>query len=166
MLIYSILNLYIFIISAVSNNIFLHRYELAQARVKQGKYLLAEDELRKKEESYGQERSDIAAQRLVKEKCHSDLAQKERQSYDNELIQAKKALQERQHHERAEAKKSHEKANKYYKKTMNRLKKVASDESNRAGIETEKRIDTLLKLKGDITSNRVCESCPLGYRLS
>ncbi|XP_064642380.1 cilia- and flagella-associated protein 74-like [Lineus longissimus] len=129
-------------------------YELAQAQVKQGKYLLAEDELQKKEQSYGRERSEIAAQRLQKEKRHSDLAKKEQQSYDNEVIQAKKALQERRRHEKNEAKRSREKANKFYKKTMDRLKTEATLESKRAGVETDKRIDTLLKLKGDITSNR------------
>ena len=123
--------------------------------MKQGKYLLAEDELSKKENSYERERSDVAAERLQKEKHHSDLAMKERRAYDNEVIKAKHALRQRKRNERAEAKKSHEKANKFYKKMMDRMKKEATDESLRSGQEKERRIDTLLKLKGDITNNRV-----------
>lgn len=50
------------------------RYELAQAEVEQGKLVLIEDELKKKEEMWRKEREEAAEYRQLKEKEYASQA--------------------------------------------------------------------------------------------
>ena len=60
------------------------RYELAKAKVEQGKYLLKEDELKRKEEKLMKEKTDMANFRAKKEQRYADnfvKQQKEQRRY-------------------------------------------------------------------------------------
>ena len=53
-------------------NVSYGRYDLAQAQVEQGKMILVEDDLKKKEEKWARERTEVAEVRQMKERTFAE----------------------------------------------------------------------------------------------
>ncbi|KAK3105163.1 hypothetical protein FSP39_018521 [Pinctada imbricata] len=129
-------------------------YELAKVEVERGKFLLAEDDLIKQEQQLAKEKTEMALQRLKKEERKARLAEKNllkmQRNYED-------ALEEREQRHKAalqDAERSHNKHRAYLSQTMEKLRQRQVEESTRYKENMQKKMDMLLKLKGDITANR------------
>ncbi|KAL5014793.1 hypothetical protein ScPMuIL_009063 [Solemya velum] len=129
-------------------------YDLAKVEVERGKYLLAEDDLMKKEQKLIMEKTKMALQRLNKEEKYARQAASNRTKRERDQIEALK--EKEQHYIRCieEAKKSKEKHKKYLDSTMQKLRQRQEDEDIRYKEDMQRKMDMLLKLKNDITANR------------
>ena len=61
---------------------FIHRYELAKVDVERGKFLLAEDDLIKKEDRLAKEKTELAMRRLRKEEKNAKQAERSLRTRD------------------------------------------------------------------------------------
>ncbi|XP_052267472.1 cilia- and flagella-associated protein 74-like isoform X2 [Dreissena polymorpha] len=129
-------------------------YELNKVEVERGKFLLAEDELVKREDRLAKEKTDLAIRRLRKEEkkaaqAERNLRNQHRTHY--EIMREKQRLQD----QLAEnAKQSSEKHSKFVSDTMHKLKQRQEEENKRYQENMTKKMDMLLKLKSDIQANR------------
>ncbi|XP_071146387.1 cilia- and flagella-associated protein 74-like isoform X1 [Mytilus edulis] len=129
-------------------------YELAKVEVERGKFLLAEDELVKKEHQLATEKTDMALDRLKKEEWKVRKAIHHRKSKERQQFEALEDHRQRQQMHIEDSKQSHEKHQKYLSATMEKMKKRQDEENIRYKENMHKKMDMLLKLKSDITSNR------------
>ncbi|CAG2192853.1 unnamed protein product [Mytilus edulis] len=129
-------------------------YELAKVEVERGKFLLAEDELVKKEHQLATEKTDMALDRLKKEEWKVRKAIHHRKSKERQQLEALEDHRQRQQMHIEDSKQSHEKHQKYLSATMEKMKKRQDEENIRYKENMHKKMDMLLKLKSDITSNR------------
>ncbi|RUS80783.1 hypothetical protein EGW08_011453, partial [Elysia chlorotica] len=129
-------------------------YELALAEVERGKFLLAEDDLLHREHKLSQEKTDMAMVRLAKEETLARQALTHRRKDDRTRRDVKLDAERRHAQAIEEAERSHERANKYLQKTMDKLKQREQQEAERYKTDMSKKMDMLLKLKNDITHNR------------
>lgn len=129
-------------------------YELSKVEVERGKYLLAEDELIKKEHQLATEKTDMAMDRLKKEEWKVRKAIHHRRTKEKQEMDALQDHRRRQQMHVEDSMKSHEKNNKYLTATLDKIKKREEQENIRYKENMQKKMDMLLKLKSDITSNR------------
>ncbi|XP_055958483.1 cilia- and flagella-associated protein 74 isoform X1 [Patella vulgata] len=129
-------------------------YELWKAEVEKGKFLLAEDELKYKEQQLFREKTDHAIRRLNKEEKSAIQAEGKLKKLDKQ--QTEMMIEQRQRHKLAmeESRKSHQRASKYLTATLVKLKKEEQDKHSDYKADMQRKIDMLLKLKKDIVSNR------------
>ncbi|GFO21947.1 cilia- and flagella-associated protein 74 [Plakobranchus ocellatus] len=129
-------------------------YELALAEVERGKFLLAEDDLLQREHKLSQEKTDMAMVRLAKEETLARQALTHRRKEDRTRRDVQMDAERRHVQAIEEAERSHERANKYLQKTLDKLKQRENEEAVRYKTDMSKKMDMLLKLKNDITHNR------------
>ncbi|CAH1773330.1 unnamed protein product [Owenia fusiformis] len=129
-------------------------YELSQAQVEQGKFLLEDDTLQKQEVHWERERTDMAMQRNKKETAFAVQAEKKKKSREREHQAALRERERRHRHAINEARKSKERANKFLKETMSRIRQRDNEEEERQKQDMDQRMKTLLSLKQNISSNR------------
>ncbi|XP_056018167.1 cilia- and flagella-associated protein 74-like isoform X2 [Ostrea edulis] len=129
-------------------------YELSKVEVERGKFLLAEDDLVKQEQQLAKEKTDMALQRLRKEEMKAKRAVRQHARRQRDY-QAAMEEQSRKHQMTVEdAERSHARHNKFLNQTMEKLQKRHEEENIRYKDHMRNKMEMLLKLKGDITSNR------------
>ncbi|XP_061162453.1 cilia- and flagella-associated protein 74-like [Saccostrea echinata] len=129
-------------------------YELAKVEVERGKFLLAEDDLIKQEQQLAKEKTDMALQRLRKEEMKAKRAVKQHARRQRDYQTAMEEQKRRQQMALEDAERSHAKHSKFLNQTMEKLQKRQEEENARYKENMKKKMEMLLKLKGDITSNR------------
>ncbi|XP_062567014.1 cilia- and flagella-associated protein 74-like isoform X2 [Saccostrea cucullata] len=129
-------------------------YELAKVEVERGKFLLAEDDLIKQEQQLAKEKTDMALQRLRKEEMKAKRAVRQHARRQRDYQTAMEEQKRRQQMALEDAERSHAKHSKFLNQTMEKLQKRQEEENVRYKENMKKKMEMLLKLKGDITANR------------
>ncbi|KAL3862108.1 hypothetical protein ACJMK2_008101 [Sinanodonta woodiana] len=129
-------------------------YELAKVEVERGRFLLAEDDLVKKEQLLSKEKTTMALRRLRKEERKARQAEKNIKANERSYTEALRT-RETMHQKRLEdAKRSKDKHQNFLKETLDKLKQRQEEENIRYKENMQKKMDMLLKLKSDIAANR------------
>lgn len=129
-------------------------YELAKVEVERGKFLLAEDDLIKQEQQLAKEKTDMALQRLRKEEMKAKRAIRQHAKRQKDYQTALEDQKRRQQMTVDDAERSHAKHSKFLNQTMEKMQKRHEEENARYKENMRKKMEMLLKLKGDITANR------------
>ncbi|XP_033763578.1 cilia- and flagella-associated protein 74-like isoform X1 [Pecten maximus] len=138
----------------ISERLEKEEYELAKVDVERGKFLLQEDELIKREQQLAKEKTDMALNRLQKEEMKARKGEEILRKREKNYVEAIQAQHKQQQMCLENAQKSHEKHSKYLKETVAKHKVRQEEENIRYKENMQKKMDMLLKLKGDITANR------------
>ncbi|ELU13530.1 hypothetical protein CAPTEDRAFT_225037, partial [Capitella teleta] len=129
-------------------------FELAEVQVEQGKMILVEDDLKKQEEKWARERTEVAEVRQMKETRYANQSMARLKS-EHRLAQIALDEQRRKHKKTVDgAKRSQEKHKKHLQQTVDKIRQRESEEEDRQKAHMEKRMNTMLALKTDITANR------------
>ncbi|XP_076472381.1 cilia- and flagella-associated protein 74-like isoform X2 [Babylonia areolata] len=129
-------------------------YDLALVEVERGKFLLAEDDLLQQEQQLAKDKTHAALHRLQKEKSLAGEARRNKIKDSRRIRETMKEQEQRHRHALEEADRSHQRASKYLHRTLDKMRQrqQAAEESYQADMQ--RKMDMLIKLKNDITSNR------------
>ncbi|XP_071945764.1 cilia- and flagella-associated protein 74-like isoform X2 [Antedon mediterranea] len=127
-------------------------YELSEIELEQGKCIMFENELTTQEKRFEIEATEEAIHRMKKDILQTQKCEKRKKNTERDQLVA---LQEKDRicqQVLNVAKRSQQVTNKYLQDTLQRVKQVEENESDCSLID--KRVNTLLKLRTDIATNR------------
>ncbi|KAL8571941.1 hypothetical protein ACOMHN_026153 [Nucella lapillus] len=129
-------------------------YDLALIEVERGKFLLAEDDLLQHEQQLARDKTHAVLRRLHKEKSLADGARHAKIKGSRRIAETLKEQEQRHRQALEDADRSHQRASRYLHKTLDRMRQgqQVAEESYKADMQ--RKMDMLIKLKNDITSNR------------
>ncbi|XP_009982949.1 PREDICTED: uncharacterized protein CFAP74, partial [Tauraco erythrolophus] len=128
--------------------------EMWQIETEQGKYEILWEQLRKEEEELEMQYQERAQVRIWKEKLAALQAEENQRSREKKEEEAQKECEERHKKILTDAKKNHEKAVCFLRKSMARIHEKNAKEEAKTQEHMERRIQAVLSLKNSITSNR------------
>ncbi|XP_069730738.1 cilia- and flagella-associated protein 74 isoform X2 [Phaenicophaeus curvirostris] len=128
--------------------------EMWQIEAEQGKYKMLHEQLKKAEEELEMEYQERAKVRIWKEKIAALQAEENQRSREKKEEEALKQYEERHKKLLEDAKRNHEKAVCFLRKSMARVREKNAKEEVKNQEHTERRIQAVLSLKNSITSNR------------
>ncbi|XP_075293779.1 cilia- and flagella-associated protein 74 [Opisthocomus hoazin] len=128
--------------------------EMWQIETEQGKYEVLCEQLTKDEEELEKQYQERAKVRIWKEKIAALQAEENRQSREKKKEEAQKECEERHKKMLEDAKRNHEKAVCFLRKSMARIHEKNAKEELQAQEHMERRLQAVLSLKTSITSNR------------
>ncbi|NXH20696.1 CFA74 protein, partial [Bucco capensis] len=128
--------------------------EMWQIETEQGKYEIYREQLKKHEEELEMQYQEQAEGRIWKEKIAALQAEENRQSRAKKQEKAQKEYEERHKKILEDAKRNHEKAVCFLRKSMARIHEKNAREEEKTQEHMERRIQAVLSLKTSITSNR------------
>ncbi|NXT74688.1 CFA74 protein, partial [Zapornia atra] len=120
----------------------------------QGKYEILHEQFRKDEEELEMQYQERAGVRIQREKTAALQAEKYQQAREKKEAAAQKESEERHKKILEDAKKNHEKAVCFLRKSMARIHEKNAKEEAKTREHMERRIQAVLSLKTSITSNR------------
>ncbi|KAK7093572.1 cilia- and flagella-associated protein 74-like [Littorina saxatilis] len=129
-------------------------YDLAFVEVERGKFILAEDDLLRQEHQLAKGKTRAALDRFQKEKSLASLAHKTRITDTLRITETAKDQAQRHQQALEDATRSHERANKYLQKTLDKMQLRQQQAEGKYQAEMQRKMDMLVKLKVDISSNR------------
>ncbi|XP_075376617.1 cilia- and flagella-associated protein 74 isoform X3 [Mycteria americana] len=128
--------------------------EMWQIETEQGKYEILREQLKKDEEELEMQYQERAQVRIWKEKIAALQAEENRRSREKKEEEAQKEYEERHKKVLEDAKRNHEKAVCFLRKSMARIHEKNAKEEVKTREHMERRIQAVLSLKTSITSNR------------
>ncbi|NXK56564.1 CFA74 protein, partial [Chauna torquata] len=128
--------------------------EMWQIQTEQGKYEVFHKQLKKDEEELEMQYQEQAAVRIWKEKIAALQAEENQLSRTKKEEEAQKEYEERHKKMLESAKRNHEKAVCFLRKSMARIHEENAKEEVKTQEHMERRIQAVLSLKNSITSNR------------
>ncbi|XP_069466272.1 cilia- and flagella-associated protein 74 isoform X2 [Ambystoma mexicanum] len=131
-----------------------HEAELWQIEIEQGKFDNLREKLQQEEAALEQQRTEEADRRLQKKETADQQVKRRQQA---SIKKERQIVQEREaRHRKAveEAQRNHEKAVQFLKETMTRVRQKDANEELKTRGEMEKRMQAVLTLKNNISSNR------------
>ncbi|XP_009323419.1 PREDICTED: uncharacterized protein CFAP74 [Pygoscelis adeliae] len=128
--------------------------EMWQIETEQGKYEIFHEQLKKDEEELEMQYQERAEVRIWKEKIAALQAEENRRSREKKEEEAQKEYEERHKKMLEDAKRNHEKAVCFLRKSMARIHEKNAKEEVKTQEHMERRIQAVLSLKNSITSNR------------
>ncbi|XP_050787580.1 cilia- and flagella-associated protein 74 isoform X2 [Gopherus flavomarginatus] len=129
-------------------------YEMWQIEIEQGKFGSLRDQLEQDEEELERQCKERAEQRIQKEKTAARLAERKQQVGKRKEMEACEAYERRHQKVVEDAHRNHEKAVQFLKKSMSRIRQKEAKEELKTQEHMEKRMQAVLSLKNNITSNR------------
>ncbi|NWX44799.1 CFA74 protein, partial [Steatornis caripensis] len=127
--------------------------EMWQIETEQGKHEILCEQLKKDEEALERQYRERAEARIRKEKIAA-LQEENRWSREKKEEEAQKEYEERCKKMREDAKRNHEKAVCFLRKSLARIRDKNAKEEVKTQEHMERRIQAVLSLKNSITSNR------------
>ncbi|XP_075629373.1 cilia- and flagella-associated protein 74 isoform X2 [Balearica regulorum gibbericeps] len=128
--------------------------EMWQIETEQGKYETLHEQLKKDEEELEMQYQEQAEVRIWKEKIAALQAEENQWSREKKEAAAQKEYEERRKKMFEDAKRNHEKAVCFLRKSMARIHEKNAKEEVETQEHMERRIQAVLSLKTSITSNR------------
>ncbi|XP_061869134.1 cilia- and flagella-associated protein 74 [Colius striatus] len=128
--------------------------EMWHVETEQGKYKILHEQLKKAEEELEMQYQERAQVRIWKEKIAALQAKESRRSREKKEEEAKKEYEERHKRILEDAKRNHEKAVYFLRKSIARIHEKNAKEEVKTQEHMERRIQAVLSLKNSITSNR------------
>ncbi|NXY44719.1 CFA74 protein, partial [Ceuthmochares aereus] len=128
--------------------------EMWQIEAEQGKYKMLHEQLKKAEEELEIEYQERAKVRIWKEKIAALQAEENQRSREKKEEEALKQYEERHKKLLEDAKRNHEKAVCFLRKSMARVHEKNAKEEVKNREHMERRIQAVLSLKNSITSNQ------------
>ncbi|NXJ92077.1 CFA74 protein, partial [Corythaixoides concolor] len=128
--------------------------EMWQIETEQRKYEILCEQLKKDEKELEMQYQERAQVRIWKEKIAALQAEENQWSREKKEEEARKEYEERRKKMLADAKKNHEKAVCFLRKSMARIHEKNAKEEVKTQEHMERRIQAVLSLKNSITSNR------------
>ncbi|NWU34407.1 CFA74 protein, partial [Hylia prasina] len=128
--------------------------ELWQIETEQGKYDILREQLQKDEEELQMQYQEEREVRIWKEKITALQAEGTRRTREKREEEARRECEERKKKLLKDAKRNHEKAVCFLRKSMARIHEKNAKEEVKAQEHMERRIQAVLSLKTSITSNR------------
>ncbi|XP_059685957.1 cilia- and flagella-associated protein 74 [Gavia stellata] len=128
--------------------------EMWQIETEQGKYEISHEQLKKDEEELEMQYQERAKMRIWKEKIAALQAEENQRSREKKEAEAQKEYEERHKKMLEDAKRNHEKAVRFLRKSMARIHEKNAKEEVKTQEHMERRIQAVLSLKNSITSNR------------
>ncbi|XP_034609131.1 cilia- and flagella-associated protein 74 isoform X5 [Trachemys scripta elegans] len=129
-------------------------YEMWQIEIEQGKFGSLRERLEQDEEELERQCKERAEQRIQKEKTAAQLAEQKQQVGKKKEMEAWEAYERRHQKVVEDAHRNHEKAVQFLKKSMSRIRQKEAKEELKTQEHMEKRMQAVLSLKNNITSNR------------
>ncbi|XP_023960142.2 cilia- and flagella-associated protein 74 isoform X5 [Chrysemys picta bellii] len=129
-------------------------YEMWQIEIEQGKFGSLRELLEQDEEELERQCKERAEQRIQKEKTAAQLAERKQQVGKKKEMEAWEAYERRHQKVVEDAHRNHEKAVQFLKKSMSRIRQKEAKEELKTQEHMEKRMQAVLSLKNNITSNR------------
>ncbi|KAG6936331.1 cilia and flagella associated protein 74 [Chelydra serpentina] len=129
-------------------------YEMWQIEIDQGKFGSLREQLEQDEEELERQYKERAEQRIQKEKTATRLAQRKQQVGKKKETEAWEAYERRHQKVVEDAHRNHEKAVQFLKRSMSRIRQKKAKEELKTQEHMEKRMQAVLSLKNNITSNR------------
>ncbi|CAM4654020.1 unnamed protein product [Lepidochelys olivacea] len=129
-------------------------YEMWQIEIEQGKFGSLREQLEQDEEELERQCKERAEQRIQKEKTVAQLAERKQQVGKKKETEAWEAYERRHQKVVEDAHRNHEKAAQFLKKSMSRIHQKEAKEELKTQEHMEKRMQAVLSLKNNITSNR------------
>ncbi|NXU74242.1 CFA74 protein, partial [Oreotrochilus melanogaster] len=121
---------------------------------KQGKYELLHEEINKSEEELERQYQEQAKVRIWKEKTAALQVEEKQRSRGKKEEEADEEYEKRHKKMREDAKRNHEKAICFLRKSMARINEKNAEEEAKSREHMERRMQAVLSLKTSITSNR------------
>ncbi|NXN70067.1 CFA74 protein, partial [Himantopus himantopus] len=128
--------------------------EMWQIETEQGKYEILHEQLKKDEEELEMQYQERAKVRIWKEKIAALQAEENQRSREKKEEEAQKEYEEKYKKMLEDAKRNHEKAVSFLRKSMARIHEKNAKEDVKTQEHMERRIQAVLSLKTSITSNR------------
>ncbi|KAM6116691.1 cilia- and flagella-associated protein 74 [Phoenicopterus ruber ruber] len=128
--------------------------EMWQIETEQGKYEILHEQLKKDEEELEMQYQERAEVRIWKEKIAALQAEENQRSREKKEEEAQKEYEDRHKKMLEDAKRNHEKAVYFLRKSMARIHEKNAKEEVQTREHMERRIQAVLSLKNSITSNR------------
>ncbi|KAM6191797.1 cilia- and flagella-associated protein 74 [Sarcoramphus papa] len=128
--------------------------EMWHIETEQGKYEILREQLKKDQEELEMQYQERAEVRIWKEKIAALQAEENRRSREKKEQEAQKEYEERHKKILEDAKRNHEKAVCFLRKSMARIREKNAKEEVKTQEHMERRIQAVLSLKNSITSNR------------
>ncbi|NXI45437.1 CFA74 protein, partial [Galbula dea] len=128
--------------------------EMWQIEIEQGKYEIHREQVKKDEEELEMQYQERAEVRIWKEKIAALQAEGNRQCREKKEQEAQKEYEERHKKILEDAKRNHEKAVCFLRKTMARVREKSAKEEEETQEHMERRIQAVLSLKTSIASSR------------
>ncbi|NWQ79235.1 CFA74 protein, partial [Columbina picui] len=128
--------------------------QMWKIETEQGKYETLREQLKKAEEELETQYQERAKVRIQKEKIVALQAEENQQSREKKEEEARKEYEERQKKMLEDAKRNHEKAVCFLRKSMARIHEENAKEEERTREHMERRIQAVLSLKTSIASSR------------
>nr|XP_042708764.1 cilia- and flagella-associated protein 74 isoform X4 [Chrysemys picta bellii] len=129
-------------------------YEMWQIEIEQGKFGSLRELLEQEEEELERQCKERAEQRIQKEKTAAQLAERKQQVGKKKEMEAWEVYERRHQKVVEDAHRNHEKAVQFLKKSMSRIRQKEAKEELKTQEHMEKRMQAVLSLKNNITSNR------------
>ncbi|XP_009459278.1 PREDICTED: uncharacterized protein CFAP74 [Nipponia nippon] len=128
--------------------------EMWRIETEQGKYEILHEQLKKAEEELEMQYQERAEVRIWKEKIAALQAEENWRSREKKEEEAQKEYEERRKKMLEDAKRNHEKAVCFLRKSMARIHEKNAKEEVKTQEHMERRIQAVLSLRNSITSNR------------
>ncbi|XP_075028392.1 cilia- and flagella-associated protein 74 [Calonectris borealis] len=128
--------------------------EMWQIETEQGKYEILHEQPKKDQEELEMQYQERAKVRIWKEKIAAVQREDDRRSREKKEEEAQKEYEERYKKMLEDAKRNHEKAVYFLRKSMARIHEENAKEEVKTQEHMERRIQAVLSLKNSITSNR------------
>ncbi|XP_069638834.1 cilia- and flagella-associated protein 74 isoform X2 [Haliaeetus albicilla] len=128
--------------------------EVWQIETEQGKYEILLEQLKKDQEELEMQYQERAEVRIWKEKIAALQAEENRRSREKKEEESQKEYEERHKKILEDAKRNHEKAVCFLRKSIARIHEKNAKEEAKTQEHMERRIQAVLSLKNSITSNR------------
>ncbi|NXL42434.1 CFA74 protein, partial [Podilymbus podiceps] len=128
--------------------------EMWQIETEQGRHEILHEQFKKDEEELEMQYQERAEVRIWKEKIAALQAEQNQRSREKKEEEAQKAYEERHKKMLEDAKRNHEKAVYFLRKSMARIHEKNAKEEVKTQEHMERRIQAVLSLKNSITSNR------------
>lgn len=140
--------------SKIANMLKDNEYDLWHIEVEQGKFEDIRERLEQDEEDLDRQNKDLAYQRARREKMSLTRAKHRKQAEKHQEMNKMKERKQRYRKVVADAQKNHEKAVQFLKETMTRVREEESEKEKKSREEMEKRMQAVLSLKKNISTNR------------
>ncbi|NWH65694.1 CFA74 protein, partial [Geococcyx californianus] len=128
--------------------------EMWQIQTEQRKYEIFREQLKKAEEELEMQHQERAKERIQKEKIAALQAEENQRSRKKKEEEALKQYEEKYKKILEDARRNHEKAVCFLRKSMARIREKNAKEEMKIQEHMERRIQAVLSLKNSITSNR------------
>ncbi|KAM5140335.1 cilia- and flagella-associated protein 74 [Mantella aurantiaca] len=131
-----------------------NEYDLWHIEVEQGKFQDVRERLEQDEEDLDRQNKDLADQRAHRERMSRTQAEGRKLAEKQQEMNKMKEREQRYREVVADAQKNHEKAVQFLKETMTRVREKESEKEKKSREEMEKRMQAVLSLKKNISTNR------------